>query len=213
MVGITSCEFKILRYIELNGPSTAYDMSKKRKPPPVVSDKTAYTLLPRLVKKGLLSVVTKKTGTRLKKEYSLTVLGLSRALTLTISEDWNPIIRKWAHLIPLVLGKWDFLVSAGVEKAAWKNLARAAVLVSETKYPPFKWGPSRDWNIIDRFYYYFYQMQIGLDDLKDQVRWVKACAKDSDITDYLTQQLTLMVEQHEVWLKEEKTMLQLLQKS
>ena len=201
----------IIHDLAINGPEIANKIVKRTG----LAQSTVYDTLYRLRDNGCVeSREIHKVGGRLgEKEYSLTVLGLSHALTLTLfkSEEWGPIIERWGHLLPLVLQKWDIFVSAGVEKAAWRNLTLAAGLVSETKFPPFKWGPSPNWSDRDRFYYYFYQMQFGLDDPKDQVKWVKACAKDSDVSDYLARQLTLMVKQHEVWLKAEKAMLQVLQ--
>lgn len=201
---------RILIDLAKNGPAVGYQVAKRSK----IVRASTYNGLKQLLEQGCVEShpVPECKGFLKKKEYHLTILGLSRSLTLTSSDEWDPIIERWGHLLQLVLGKWDIFVSAGVEKTAWRNLTLAAGLVSETKFPPFKWGPSRDWNTIDKFYYYFYQIQFGLDDHKDNVRWVKACAKDSDVSDYLARQLTLMVKQHEVWLKEEKAMLQILRK-
>lgn len=210
----TEIERKIIGCLAREGVMITYQVSEKTGLP----KSSTYKFLGELESKGLVSSkrlrknVRKKKNTKGETEYSLTVLGLSRAFILTNFDEWNPIIERCSHLLPLVLEKWDIFMSAGVEKTAWRNLTLAAGLVSESKFPPFKWGPSRDWNTIDKFYYYFFQVQFGLDDPKDQVKWVKACARDSEVKKYLTGQLTLMVKQHEVWLKREKAMLQILRK-
>ena len=79
MVGITATGYRILQDIGLNGSSTGYAISKRRNR---VTEKTAYTLLPRLVKEGLLSVeVIGRTRSGLKKkEYSLTLAGVCHLL-------------------------------------------------------------------------------------------------------------------------------------
>lgn len=130
MVGITRSEFLILRDICLNGPSTAYDISKKRN---VVSDKTAYTLLPRLRKNGFVSVsITGKTHSGLtKKTYSLTLVGASQLL---VNKD-RPrfllsLIRNWVAVLPHVLGVWDLLRTTIKEDTLQNAIERAASEVS-----------------------------------------------------------------------------------
>lgn len=112
MVDITPSAFKILEYIGRYGTSTGYDLSKKKDPFPVVSDKTAYTLLPNLVENGFLSVTSTKKNKmgRYKKEYSLTVLGVSELLSrCALPHCLEPIIEHWSNVIPRVLGVWNLL--------------------------------------------------------------------------------------------------------
>ena len=211
MVGITSSEFKILRYIELNGPSTAYDMSKKKgEPPPVGSDKTAYTLLPRLVKNGFLTVVTKKIKTRLKKEYSLTVLGLSLVLDRTEPEECRHIIDRWAELVPLVTGKWSLFIKGGVEDRALRMLKIAASCVlDDVFHGPRDLGQSRDF--VERFSREFYNPYHQYFTPEEDSRWIDACAQDSAVHDYLDGKLAMIIGKHEIMVDHAADMRKMLQ--
>lgn len=200
MVGITPSGLKILRYVWLNGPSTAYDMSKKLgEPPPVVSDKTAYTLLPRLVESGFLTVVTKKIKTRLKKEYSLTVLGFSLALDRTKPEEYRPIIERWADLVPFVTGKWNLFINGGVEDRALKMLELAASFVcNDVFHEPMNLGHSKDF--VEIFSQNFYNPHFIFSSPEEDLSWVKACAQDQEVREYFTDKLTMIIEKEKMML-------------
>lgn len=45
---------------------------------------------------------------------------------------------------------------------------------------------------------------------KERLRWVKACASDSDIHDYLIEKLTMSIERHRMEVREEERLLQVL---
>lgn len=90
------------------GPSTGYDFLTKLRMP----RSSTYDALNKMRDWGWLTThEVEGWGDRLKKkEYSFTVRGMVTALSLMDTRDEvDAAAERWGSLIPLVLGKWDYL--------------------------------------------------------------------------------------------------------
>lgn len=206
MIELINSERKILLCIATNGPAFGRQMSKSTG----LSSRTVSTVPRSLEKKGLVShIITQES--RAKKEYHLTILGLSHVLYLIRSEEWNPIIGRWAHLLPLVLGKWEFFVSAGFKDLASISLIKttyefckdywSAVELSKSLEDEFEeswrdvmsdiWRPGEE---LGRFQVDFYSQLFSLNAILgapgDRERLLDSCKSDLKIHDYLVKGLT-----------------------
>ncbi len=205
MIDLINSEREILLYLATNGPAFGGQMSKSTG----LSSRTVSTAPRGLEKKGLVShSITHES--RAKKEYSLTILGLCHALYFIRAEERNPIIERWADLLPLVFGKWESFVSAG-----FKDLVSISLSLTAYKFRKDYWSDvelsksvsdesDESWedmmNLmkpgeeLERFQVNFYSLlfrfNVILGTPEDQKKLVDACKADPKIRDYLVDGLT-----------------------
>jgi len=205
-VSISPSEREILRHVSQHGPRTAYELGKETR----YSEKSSYQGVKNLLDKGLLSVsIVGKTRVGLdKKEYHLTLLGLSHVAADSIEyyssdadawpDAWLPIMETWTDLIPLVTDKWTHFVNEGVEGIARGKFLTAAL--RQMKGTRFLLSPGdcntdrmrmfhHDFYYPDMSFYYPDIILCGLDE-KEMMRWTEACAKDTEIADHLVMEMT-----------------------
>ena len=106
---------KVLLYLAKNGPASGYTIFDGNTE---LLRASVYAHLAKLAKKGLVEwqYAAPSRGFLKKKIYSLTLRGLAYVLTqIARPKAWRPIVDRWAHLLPLVLGKWHVIVDAGNE--------------------------------------------------------------------------------------------------
>ena len=105
---LTETEKKILNNIAENGSRTYYDIFKKEK---LCSSSTAWNLIKNLEKNGYVEVKKEETAElrgRKKKFYSLTLRGLSTALSKRPGwKHLDAIVKQQESLLPLIFGKWQ----------------------------------------------------------------------------------------------------------
>ena len=105
---LTETENKILNNLAEKGSRTYYDIYKKEK---LCSSSTAWNLIKNLEKNGYVEVKKEETTEvrgRKKKFYSLTLRGLSTALSKR--PGWKHIdiiVKQQESLLPLIFGKWQ----------------------------------------------------------------------------------------------------------
>lgn len=207
---ISEINDRIVIDLAKNGPAVGYQVAKRTG----IARSSTYKGLKQLLEQGIVERhdVPECKGILKKKEYSLTVRGLVEAFASTKEEEWQSIIKKWPDLIPLVTGKWDIFVSAGVEDLAWKKLIRAssdiAIGIKFYQYTMDSDGP------IDRaeeFHHRFYDPELELKDREERLKWAEVCASDPDVRDYLIVKWTMIIESYTIRANEVKLMTQVLQ--
>ena len=211
--GLPPRQAEVLRYIAQKGPRIYYRLSKEMdKIPPG----TLHNALVELEKKQLLCIEKKGKAPRpgeTIKEYHLTVLGLATALLyLQVHENPREVIKSWGSLLPLVLGKWDFFISAGVEDLARSRLMIAAVALVRASLSPewhFAWETPIDPDEIFRSNFY-HMLEYGCIASEVRLRWIEVCARDPDIRPYLIGKMVGVFVQYDIMMHEAELMEQLL---
>ncbi len=206
MMCLIKSQRAILLYLVMNGPAFGRQISKRTG----LSNKTVSTTPRILEKKGLVSCIITKEP-RAKKVYSPTVYGLIQALTVIRPEEWPSIIKRWSDLLPLVFGKWNFFVDAGVEDLAMKGFRRAMgeaftlALTNKTTVEP---GLICS---VDIFSSWFYCSHIGTYNDEERTRWAEACGNDEDIYEYLIGSLNMDILSHASEIVADEKMLDTLE--
>ena len=110
---------KVLLDLAKNGPASGYTIFHGNKDEELLRA-SVYAHLGKLAKKGLVEwqYAAPSRGFLKKKIYSLTLRGLTYVLLIEAirPKAWKPIVERWAHLLPLVLGKWQVIVEGGNEE-------------------------------------------------------------------------------------------------
>lgn len=203
-----------MRYIAQKGPRIYYRLSKEMDHIP---PGTSHNALVELEKKQLLCIEKKGKAPRpgeTIKEYHLTVLGLATALLYPqVHENLRDVTKSWGSLLPLVLGKWDFFISAGVEDLAQHRLMIAAVTLvraSESLEWEFEYATPTDPAEIFRSNFY-HPPEYGWFASEKRLRWIEVCARDPEVCRYLTGKLTAIIVKHEIMKHEAEVILKTLQ--
>jgi hypothetical protein len=110
-----------------------------------------------------------------KKIYALTLRGLT--IALMISKDMNRIIEKHGAALPLVLGKWDYFKSVGLE-----NEMREAI---DWVGNQFLKGYGRKEFATERFWYYIFVMTVE----STKKKWLKALRGDPDLRQWAIEEM------------------------
>lgn len=196
---------EVLEHIVKSGPRTEYSISKELH----LSTGTLHYTLEELEKKQLLRVEFKgkaRTGLTIK-EYHLTVRGVAVTLGLTSTrEEVDAAAERWGSLIPLVLGKWDYLKEKAGEGKVHSRLdiTTKAFLSPELANFYSVWSfanltsvfPSPSDEIL--FTCLFYDLNIIV---REFPGWLGAIEDDPDIREFILKILPCYKDPHEDWIK------------
>jgi len=205
---------QVLRYIAQKGPRIYYRLCKEMVQIP---PGTLHDALVKLEKRQLLCIENKGKAPRpgeIIKEYHLTVLGLATALLYPqVHENLRDVIKSWGSLLPLVLGKWDFFISAGIEDLAQHHLMNAAVVLvraSESLEWDFIYATPKDPAEIFKSNFYHpreYQWFAP----ESRLKWIRACARDPDLHHYLTGETKMLIMKLAIMMQETDVILRTLE--
>ncbi len=106
-------------------------------------------------------------GGKERKIYALEPRGL--AIALSASKNMDNIIEKQGDILPLVLGKWTYLKSVGLEK----EMREAVIWVGNQILQGF----DKKEFATERFWYYIFMMTAE----SDKVKWLKALRGDPEL--------------------------------
>ncbi|MDP2900069.1 MAG: PadR family transcriptional regulator [Candidatus Bathyarchaeota archaeon] len=190
--------------LAVNGPATGYTLAERIKIP----RSSAYDGLKDLLKQGcvVFHIDSDWGGVLEKKEYSLTVRGVVTALSLTDTrEEVDAVAERWGGLIPLVLGKWNYLknkvgggkvyLRLGIATKAFLLTGFAAsyeVLSFVPLTGPF---PSDD-EIV--FTCLFYDPNLIV---REYPNWIEVIKGDPDIRGFIIKILPSYKVHHDNWIK------------
>jgi hypothetical protein len=194
-----SC-YKILHSIALNGESTQYELK----------DSTGLTYAPihEAVKVLLASNLIHETrqepfrGPLPKRFFGLTLKGLAMAFLFTakIPQDVDKIAEKWGGILPLVLGKWKYFISATLESEFIDAFIWVAKWVLE-------WGYDEEAFATERFWYFIFQMTAGTAKLK----WLRALREDSELRQWAVEEMKEWLAEGRVFTKIHERSLEILE--
>ncbi len=205
MIDLTKTDESLLLYLALHGPT----IGNRMKPKVRNASRTAK----RLKRVGMIEGEYNDEYSRATDLLSLTVLGLATALLYPqVHENLRDVIKSWGSLLPLVLGKWDFFVSAGVEDLARSRLMTAAVALVRASLSPewhFAWETPIDPDEIFRSNFY-HMLEYGCLASEARLRWIEVCARDRDIRPYLIGKMAGVFVQYDIMMHEAELMEQLL---
>jgi len=131
-------------------------------------------------------------GGKDKKIYALTPRGI--AIALMVSKDMDKVIEKQGSALPLILGKWGYFKSLGLEK----EIREAIYWVGNQILKGF----DRKEFATERFWYYIFVMTAG--DAK--VKWIKALRGDMELRLWA-------VEEMKKWLAEGHELMRIHERS
>jgi len=115
-------------------------------------------------------------GGKDKKIYSLTLRGLT--IALMISKDMDKIIEKQSDMLPLVLGKWAYFKSVGLEKEMKEAIYWVGNRILE--------GFDRKEFATERFWYYIFV--ITPEPVKK--KWLEALRGDPELRQWAIEEMT-----------------------
>lgn len=205
---------KVLLQIAKEGPQTKYDVEKKTK----VNHASIHEAVKHFLKAGALEgkkVGVTRTG-QAKIKYGLTLLGLCLTVQTADSRDYDEVILKWKHFLPLVFGKWNHFKSAGLGEerikainwligqilywgvAGLEKLAQIDQLQFETE----KW-------VMEQFFVYVFTLQTP----PVKTLWMKAFRSDEQLRQWAINSLKQWLSEADGWMKINKRSLQVLEMS
>lgn len=114
-------------------------------------------------------------GGKEKKIYALTLRGL--AIVLMTSNDMQKVIKKQGDALPLVLGKWEYFKSVGLEKEMNDAICWVGNQILE--------GYDMKAFATERFWYYIFMMTAGA----AKVKWLKALRGDPDLRQWAVEEM------------------------
>ena len=196
---------EILEHIIKNDAKTEYRLGKELP----LSTGTIHYVLQELEKKKLLRVKPKgkaRTG-RAIKEFHPTVRGIVTGLNLTDTrEEVDAIAERWGALIPLVLGKWDYLKEKVREDTAYPQLDIATKAFLSPEFADFY----SIWSFVDLtgifptddsenvFTCLFYDLNKIV---KEHNGWIEALKGDPEIKEFIIRVLPGYEEPHHLWIE------------
>ena len=119
-------------------------------------------------------------GGKEKKIYTLTLKGLAIAFKEALEQaqppDWSvkwdmdKVAKKSGRLLPLVLGKWTYYKSAGLEGEFMRAFQWVVLHI-------LNWGYDTEEFATEQFWYYIFQITPG----RAKVKWLKALREDPEL--------------------------------
>jgi len=136
-----------------------------------------------------------------KRFFSLTLRGLATAFkTEGVSRHIDEVSEKWGHLLPLVLGKWAYFRSAGLED----EFIRAFRWVTQWI---LEWGYDKEAFATERFWYFIFQMTAG--DAK--LKWLRALRGDPELRQWAVEEMKEWLAEGRVFTKIHERSLEILE--
>jgi len=179
-------ETDVLSWLLRNGPEIAYRIAQGSQ----VGQSTVYATLRRLEQKHMIESrrLKGKEQTKKQREYTLTLRGLACVFIAVREKASRPIVQRWAHLLPLVLGKWSVFVEAGCEEYAQRRL----LLASRQFIGLLVYGNGLvETELVGKYQEYFYGLVAEyLFPFQDGtcLRWLQTvCAVDTEVRDFVVQ--------------------------
>lgn len=167
-----------------------------------------FNAIKELEKRGLVKLIGKKQTVKrtTAKIYDLTLKGvlslLSGELASADTEEWNydqvrKIIMKYASLLPLVFGKWDYFDRIGVGKMALCRLQ--AVVIDQNAFEPGRsWIPGDSLEKKVCWFFYFTGFLsfpqspgafVGWCGMENPKKWMNAWVQDEDIKAFVIKEI------------------------
>jgi len=167
-----------------------------------------FNAIKELEKRGLVKLIGKKQTVKrtMANIYDLTLKGvlsiLREELASADTEKWNfnrvrKIIMKYASLLPLVFGKWDYFDRIGVEKMALCRL-QAVVVDQDAFEPGYSWIPGDSLEEKVCWFFYFTGFLsfpqspgafVGWCGMEDPEKWMDAWVQDEDIKAFVIKEI------------------------
>lgn len=127
-----------------------------------------------------------------KKIYALTPRGL--AIALMVSKDMDKVIEKQGSALPVMLGKWEYFKSVGLEKETREAIYWVGNQILK--------GFDKKEFATERFWYYIFVMTAGA----AKVKWIKALRGDPELRQWA-------VEEMKEWLAEGRELMKIHERS
>lgn len=197
---------KLLVVIALGGPSTFYELTRKRK---IAANTSVLEALQDLQEEGLIE--PGPIGSRKRTPYRLTFPGLLAAISQggdEVKQNLDTIMKSWSSLEPFILGRWPSILKHVRREEAERRLREVAEKtykewVSEAKLREIraKFTEEEGDSLEERFRRSFFMgtafpalnFQISLSVEDYSPAWVKLAVEDREIREYLIELLTEMV--------------------
>jgi DNA-binding PadR family transcriptional regulator len=141
-----------------------------------LSYRTILRLLKPLENSGFIQLARREAsekGGKDRKIYAITLPGLIVALKNLEEKNFDAVINKHGELLPLILGKWNYLKSAGLEQERRK----AVIWVGNRILAEYPLGKATVRFATMSFWDYIFQLTNKV----ERVKWIRALREDPEL--------------------------------